>query len=1631
MFNYINLASTIWILAINFFSIWNIWNYFTSDTTIKINNISVNIIQPNQDKYIISDIAEQNWKTQKDISSLWFVEVCENKISKNEMIQNIINNKWIILNNFDNNKEKFDLWNWCIVYNIKNPWYNKSLNIGNFKNSKLEKKDDNYVFEWTDIVDITQRWYQINHQSINLSNLSWKSIFIGDSSYYLYWFNKNWWIVYQIDFDNIQNIENNRFNYLKTNYLLENLKNDWTFDNYQKEEIIYDNRYDIENNFSITEEDNYVTIEWKWNWNKKDFYILWTNYENNKEWIVDTILWKEYMNSRIENNDYDNILFFVSNKDNLNSSETFDIVVDDNKLIYLYFKKYFDFDNIYFYKDILNWNNYLIWIKDNNQYIFKIEDWNIYSCSLFQKLTLKDENSNSISFTWTKNFDDLSTIKTINVDEDIKCDRTLFVDNYYIKKLNLNKINKSIDKKITNNNFYIDDYKNNLNKYLVDDKDYISKNFYININNNWNNTNMLFHFDRNLDYKDYVVFVKQNNKNIIQIEYEPEKQFFDGSLEWDSHYNTVYDKNNPNYYYVITDNSTSENNIQIETKFKDAATANKYDVEIESNWFLKFKNNNYNSNKIISNFDFTSDYANSLVTIKIKDKTSWNIVDTIYIKFKRKVEWIVTTFNWLNNNGFLYKGDNYKELSTEQSNNVLEIWKLFFWQCKEINYNFILKTEDNIDEWNIYTNQINNSFKLDINNIKSNLKKIDDKTLNFIFTVKNTDTTNYKDNALQFMINYIPVDKNWKLQVDAHISCIKYDWSITTLNDTYRLEVIKNINEKKAIIEFYNPYIGKDWTILPLFSYFWKNWKTVIYKNDIAIDKDKFEQRMKIVYFLPADITNVNQDLPIQWLDSSYWENNWNSNHIFSDIRYKINSNGDKFFKQDNKYQYTFNNLSTKTKWIVVTSKPELKNNSVYYLYSEYLSPPVCTYITCWKHWCKTHYRYWERRRNYYINRNYNWNYYTHLLGWSLQTQNVDLTNIIKNYNIWHTYSYNKIINFSFKVNLPARYIENVDKYWNKVKIFSLFFTPTYTKTKIKFIDWNKIYKKINKDFDDYLNNDYKTAYIILNKKLQWRIDNAFIRTVTIGPCKDDFSKACYVKYCSDINWTDCRYQKDDYDNADWKNILFLTNDRFYGFEHNSYQNKNIFPEDTSAMEYLPNWRWIISFQQIYDVVIFLKKPNNINDFNSEAQNLLNNWGEYLLSVDIPINYVWQYTILGDYLTNQETNIKDINDLISFFLNISTKNYTTFEYWINIFKQYYTKYIDGYQKSQVITEKYYYWYHCSKIGYRNYIESKQFVIDSTPFVKMNLWYYYYSWWTSNTKYPAYLNDLEFWNNYNNLRKLIEKNLDYGEWYYKQQIVQVWNKIKTYWLTWTNNIDKLATTFYATKINTYDINDKDNFANNLTYWNDKYKINNLKDYLNNWKIFNKIIEINNNEQLNKLLFEWEDNYWNKLSTWITKIYVDYSPIIIDWWNIKWNVILYAKNWQDINILWDINKTNSDYFLIIYTDWNINIWNNVTYINMTFLIGKNIFTYYSANSLVIDWAVWTDNFVCNRNITSIFLLENSNNIYTNYEDLRLYDWTKSFYDLFNTYRNFKTAWCLVKVNYKLQTTGINVIKGDIWY
>ena len=1654
----------LWFLTSNFISFWSYWNFFNlsnaNKDTIKVYS---NIIQEDNSNYVVESMAKDIWKSHKDISSLWIIANCSGNINKTDIENDIDSNSWTILSWFDNWDTKVSIDN-CNYYNIKNPSFNKDLTdtvLNNFSWSKLK---DNWDFTWTDVSDITTRWFDLKSNSIETEITWWvNKLLIVSSEKYLYWSDKNKIkLVYHIPnlkFSDLSNTTGN-FNYVWkfTKYIW--LNDDWTFDKINQKPVLYKNKTNVWNNYNQLETGYIYQANYNNPINKSINYEVITNYTWDNSWTYFLNDTKYNTTDNNQNNDFNNIFYIISdNNINVESKEWTKTADLNLKALWNYVKNKWNVDNIYFYNDIVNWKTYMSATQNNNNYFFSItwDNWsyNINYC-LNKNNDITDKTNYKIKLSvWIDNW---SNTWSINYNEgtfnDV-CYKTYQVWSFTTKKIDIDKNNEQKLKEIQNIQFY-SDKKNSLDNYIKYNDDYLAKNYII--TTPWEYSNILINLDKHLNKKPYVVYLYKSNNSITDISYDPKKEISNYTLDWDSSYDNTKNDNDPDHYKVISKIDDNETNIlQLKIQKKDDIN-----YKISYDWFIK---NITDNNWILTlSYDKWNIDNNASVTITFKDK-NWNILDVykILLTKKQQTNNKITLNPW----SIWYLDTDWKLYWTYQTNqkqNVFVIDNLSNKNliCKDLNTKITFTSSNILDNFYLYNSKIeNNKNLINENNIKWWLKVINNDTLEYDNITHNINLKDYTDNFNRFYIESNKITADNHLQTKVNITCLDFSWNTHKLvdNKTYDLTINKN-SDKKLSIVFYNP-VMENWTIMPLVSYAWEGKNTLIYQNNKVSDRVLYknvENRLQLTYYYKGISNNeTNWNIPINWLDNSYWGNNWNSNHIFTDIYSKIRYEKH-YWKEDNRFQYNKNN-TTATKWIITTNNGWLQYQPVDFLYYQPLTPPVCSYTICWKNSCHTYYRYWEKRRNYYYNRNYDWNYYTNLLWWSLRTQNVDLSNTIRNDNIWKTYSYNNTVNFSFSLNVPTRIFKtyNANDLSKKNYIITPFFyirnITDGSGLIINYADSNKIAKRIETNsYSGYLQKNSNWTYkylkegiLTLNSKLKGYVKKAWLRKVLIWPCLTDFenwnynnwnTKRCYTTFNKSVN------------------SIELTNNVYKAYNTNTSYWKDIFPQSKwKTVENIVSTKWVFNLQYVYDIIIDMKPITknkqwdyNISQIDNSANKLLDNWWENLLNIDLPIQYVWQSTVLWSLL-HWKLNSKKINSLISFYNNISNKAFTTVNYWINLYKTYFTKMIEGYQNSTVITEKYYYWGYCDNVWYDNYIENKNFNLVKIDNVKMNFGAWYYKYWYSDWKYPTYFNDFYYPNDYDKNEKMIDKNVDNWTTIYNSQVGMVWNKIKLFWIWFTNNPQKFANSqnwnfwwkIMASK------NTPNFITNTYNNWDNKYKTNSLTNFIDNWKYFNKIIYVNNNDDLNKLLFDWSDYNWDTLATWnwITKIIVNYNNVNIIWYNwnnqLKWNISLISNN-NDINIITDINKNDSKWTKLYYwifqsKNGNINVWNNVVYINWIYLIANNINTYYSSNPLIIHWFVynlWNWQFTCNRNITNVFLVQNSNQEYSNYQNINFNNiWNINFQNFRQLYTSNKSSGCTIKNNYKMkqQFTFKNI--WTIWY
>jgi len=1639
----------LWFLTSHFISFWTVWNYFNINWNFNSSIIvKTNVIQTNKNTYVVKQMADEIWKKTKDISSLWIIANCSWDYSKIDIENNIENNSWTILSWFDN-WNSVVTWTDCSYYNIANPSFNKDLTwdaLTWFSNSKI---DINWNFSWTDIKDMTTRGFLLTWNVISTNIKNPDKMLIVSSEKYLYGWTWNIiQLLYQV-WNNSNDIlnQNDKFYYTSKFNKFVWLNSDWTFKTIKTKPIIYHRSSiywkEINNKNNIANE-----VKYSLNASIPSHYQIITSYTWNNAWNY-YINWnKKNTNNVSQNNDFNSEIYMISNKTIWTQSKESESTANLNlEALWNYIKNIWNVDKVYFKKDIINWKIYMAITKNNYNYYFIIKwgNW-IYSIN-----NCINQNNN---LTWTLNSTinlsiwtlDWNTFNNINYKEanfDNTCYKTSLADIINTTKIDIDtNWNREITKDINNDKFYSDkDW--NLNNYLTNNKDYLSRNYIF--TTPWTLSNILFTLDKSLNKKPYVLYLYKSNNSIKDISYDPQKQISNYTLDWDSHYDSTKSNSNPNYYDVI---SNIENNTGNILQFKIQKDSN-INYSITYNWFIK----NVIDNNWLLTLQYDKNNIDNSASLKVEFKdNNWNVLNTYIVNIEKKQ--VVNNDITLNPWSIWYLYTDWKlywNLTTKQKTNtfIINNIKNTNLYCKTLTTNITFSSKNIMDNFYIYNNKVNknqtlteqNNNTIDPNSIVWWLVQKDANTLTYKNVTHNINLKDYTDNINRFYIESSKTTANNYLTTTVNITCNDFSWKTYNLikNKSYDLTVSKDSNRKLSAV-FYNPII-KNWTILPLLAY-WKNWDYSLIKNgNWKYKYNDLENRLSLTYYWKG-IKHTDWNIPIQWSQNWFWATEWNSNKTFNDIWYKAYWK-DKYWKENNKYQYTLNS-TTATRGIVTNDISG--DNSVLKYKTEPLTPPVCEYAVCWGKWpCSIIKVRWQKIKNYYENRNYNDNNYRWLLWGSLKTQNVDLSNMIKNNNIWKSYSNNNMVNFSALINVPVREVKYKDK--NKLPLISPLFViksvSNNTGLIIKYADSKEISKRITEtSFNSYKNKYLWKWVITLNSKLKWYVKNVWYRESTVWPCKTDFENWDYK------NWNTKRCYV--YYNKKWKSF-YLTNTRYYPNSTNRYNRKDIFP--TNNWKAILNQPWIkgiYNLQYVVDIMIQMyslpysknKDGYNLSALNNSANVFLDNWWENLLNLDLPIQYAGQYTILWNTL-NWKLNAKKINNFISFYNNISLPEYTTIDYWLNIFKQYFTKIIVWQQKSQVISTEYHYWPHCEKTDYNNYIENKQFVNTKIKSIKMNFWAWYYQGWYVSAKYPSYFNDFNDWDNYTNVNNMIDKNLDVGSTVYNQQVWLLWWKIKLFWVWYTKNPWRFSYNSQVWwQLTTIQNNNPNFITTSYENWNNQYKIDNLKNFISNWKYFNKIIYENDNDNLNKLLFDWEDYNWNKLATWnkITKIIVTYNNVNIKWFNwnnnLKWNISLISNN--SINIMTNINKkqTSQKYYWIFYTkQWNTNIWNNVVYINWIYLITNNVNTYYSTNPLIIHWFVynlWNWTFNCYRNITSVFLLQSSAPFYTDIQNLKYTEiWNTNFNSYWQFYLANKTSWCWIKSNYEMKANFLFKKIWNLWF
>jgi len=1459
---------------------------------------------------------------------------------------------------------------------------------------------------------------------------------IATSEKYLYGSDTNiLWLVYNVSWITDKDQLNwKKYNYSYYNYIPVNLWFDWKFDSFLRKTVTYRFNWNIENSQSSG---GIKELTYNYKTTKPFLYSIYTNYEPDN-WAKN-FYYVNFSKNEGENNssttystNYKDKVYVVENEPNIKENNNWlNSGYLDTTLLTDYFKTNYDFDTLYVKKDIVWGDYYLFWIKWSDKQVFKLNSlgngvYNLNWCVVDNE-SYSNTLSNNTNLRLTVNWH--NSIAYNEGDFDTSCLATNFIDRINFNTISLSGNNKTSHKIVDENNFYIKKGNSNLYNYLDNDVYYTSKDIVLKLTNT-TLSNILLQINKKLDKKPFIVYVDRDNNNIKQITYNPEIQLSDYKPDGDSSYDYTKDNYDKNHYRISTtiENKNTSNILQLKIK-KDSNIT----YLLTYNGFIKNAqtfNNDWND---LISLSYDKKDTNNYGSVTIDFYKDWNLDKSYTISFEKKpfINNITAIGKW---NSWFLNSDwkRYSNLTTTDKSNIFTLWlSTFNLFCKKLNYKLTFTSPNITNNLYIYNNKvIGNNEKAKESTLKSWMRVVNSDVLSYSNEIDNINLKNYTDNVLKFYIESNNITNDTSLNVNTNIQC---DWK-NIENKNYTLNIKKDNYDNLSVV-FYNPIMKQ-------------NDNTLIYNSSNQKIKYKnVENRLKINYYSPW-IQVAEFDKPVNWLDDTWWNPDGNSNKTYNDLFFK-SVYWEKYAKIDNRYQYS-NNNTTQTKGIVYSSF--MKSTQIEHYNTQPHSPPVCSYTTCSKSWCTTHQRIWEDKTLYYHERNYSWINYPDLLWWSLQTEHSSLNNSIKSNKIWKVYAYNKIVNFTVNVNVPSRVvkIKNANftsSYYNLITPF--FYIRNMTNEgnlQIEYKDSDKLFWRIKSNtYGDYKNNYLQKGILYLNKKLQWYVKYAWLRKTIVWPCLTDYN-----------NWTynNTANQKKCYVTYDTTHgTLAFTDNRYYNYNKNTYQNKDVFPiSNWKNILQIQTLKGIVNLNYIVDVFVVMKAVPRIGggdnynlDYidNSPANALLDNGGENLLSLDLPVQYVWQFTMLWKLLGWTKLDWQKINDFLSFYNTVSSWDYNKILYWINIFKEYFTKIMDGHQDSAVRSKRYYSWYHCSRTNYSNTIVSKNFITDHIKKIKLNFWAWYYPGWYNNSKYPSYFNDFNYNNDYNNIKQMIDKNVDYWITNYNLQVWQLGWKIKLFWFWYTNNPWK----FYNNKkLNVIswkmtDISSNPNFiANAYENWNSKYKKNDIVDYIKNGKYYNKIITITDNNDLNLLLFNWSDNNWNTLSPWkwITKIIVNLPNVYIGNLNngnnnLAWNVSLIV-NWK-VHITSNINKTQENYYMVIENNDNTTVANNVDYIGGVYLITKNILTNFSSNPLFIYWFVYNmgnSKFICNRNITSLFLLNSSKNYYSDYNNITTNNVALlNFNNYWQKYTSYKTVGCIIKNNTKMRDNFLFNKTADVWF
>jgi len=838
----------------NFISQWKYVNTFFFDNKQEL-NFTFNVLQKKSDTYVIKELADQLWKTQDEISSLWFVETCSDSKTKDNMLKIIKNNKSSILDAFNNWKSSYTTWN-CIVNNIPNPWYNKTLTgtaLNDFKNSNL---DSNWNFSWTDIKDITQRWYFFNKNNISLS-LSWKEFLIATSEKYLYDTGTNvLWLVYNLTWNFNNNLLTWKTYYFnKTNYIPVSLWTSWNFRYLLNKTITYKTNWNIKNSQTLTwiKILTYNNIK---NIKNPFLYSIFTNYKpdnwaKNFYYINFTKNEGENNSSTTYSKKIKDKLYIIENKPLIKENNNWLKEISPNTILLSnYFKTNYNLDSVRIKKDIVYWWYYIFWIKWPDKQVFQLKSlsngvYNINWCVVDNE---NDSNvlTNNVNLRLAINWNNNIIYKEDSFDTNCLLTNNIWKVYFYSIDLSWNN---ELSKKIKDEmNFFTKKWNTNLNDYLENDTGYNDKNIILKFTN-LSLSNIFFQINKKLNKNNYIAYVYKDNNNIKKISYNSDIQLSNYSPNGDSTFDTTKDNYTKDYYKLSTtiENNNTSNILQLKIK-KDKNIL----YNISYNGFIKNINTHSYSWYDIISLDYDKKDTNNYSSITINFYKNWNLDNSYIISFEKKPYINKTTAIWEWNSWFLNSDwKRYANLTTTDKSNIFTLWlSSFNLFCKKLNYTLTFTSPNISDNLYIYNNKVIWNGNVIKENwmegwMKVNITNKD--VLTYSNEINNINLNNYTDNILKFYIESNNITKDTNLNIKTNIQC---DWK-NIENKNYTLNIIKNDYNNISTV-FYNP-IMKNNTILPLLSYFEnKDQDTLIYNS--AKQKIKYknvENRLKINYYFP------------------------------------------------------------------------------------------------------------------------------------------------------------------------------------------------------------------------------------------------------------------------------------------------------------------------------------------------------------------------------------------------------------------------------------------------------------------------------------------------------------------------------------------------------------------------------------------------------------------------------------------------------------------------------------------------------------------------------------------------------------------------------------------------------------